>query len=163
MVTETETQVLTFERTRDWELVREIFTNPRIYGAASDDFSPAPEHWKPIEHEDMVYLLVRDGEELLGMFVLIPHNRICWDVHTCLLPVAYGSRAREAAKGAAAWVFEHTMCIRIVTEVPEYNHLAYRFAQAAGMTEYGFNPRAYKKSGQLCGVHLLGMSKPGAK
>jgi hypothetical protein len=147
-----------FKETRDWELIKRIVTRPTIYPFVSDDFSPTPELWEPIDSPAAHYVLVCD-DEILGLWAFYEHSPIVWNVHTCLLPAAYGERARRAAKEMAAWIWANTKCLRLITEVPETNRLALRFARAAGMTEYGFNPGAYMKNQQLCGVHLLGMSK----
>jgi len=150
---------VTFKETRDWELIKDIVTHPKIYPYVSDDFSPAPEQWEPIDSAVAHYVVIRDGDDLLGLWAFYEHTPIVWNVHTCLLPAAYGQRARRAAKEMAAWIWANTKCLRLTTEVPERNRLALHFARDAGMAEYGFNPASYMKNQQLCGVHLLGMSK----
>src|SRR6185369_16871555 len=75
----------------------------------------------------------------LGLFLFHPHNSICWEVHTCLLPAAWGERATRAGKGVVQWIWKNTPCLRIITNVPAYNRLAYRFALRCGMTEFGRN------------------------
>jgi len=150
---------MTFERTTDYELIKKIVSHPKVYPYVSDDHSPAPQDWKPIENDVVWYVLVKDGGEILGMWIFIPETQVCWKVHTCLLPNAYGERARKAAKLMAQWIWENTTCLRIVTDVPKYNRLAYHFARAAGMQEFGLNPRSYMKSGILHDQILLGMSK----
>lgn len=151
---------MTFERTRDWELVKQIVTHPKVYPYISDDFSPKPEAWEPVKEEVVIYVLVRDGEELLGLWIFVPLNGVCMDVHTCLLPNAYGHKAVEAAKEMAVWLWENTACHRLVTEVPASNPLARRFAERAGMVEFGCNPRSFLKRGKLEDQYLLGMSRP---
>ena len=149
----------TFERTRDFGLIKSIATHPRVYPAISDDYSPAPEDWKPFIEEAVQYILAKYDDELLGMWVLIPENRVNWKVHTCLLPAGYGSRGAEAARVGIEWVFANSPCLRISTEVPEYNQLALRFSMNAGMKIFGFNPGSYMKNGILQGQILLGVSK----
>lgn len=153
--------MITFERTRDWPTIKRIVTHAKIYSAVSDDFSPLPDKWEPIQDESLWYVLVRDDEELIGMWMFQARNVICWDVHTCLLPSAWGPKAREAVHGMVQWIWDNTCCLRLITEVPAYNRLALNFAIAAGMEEFGRNPRSYMKYGRLHDVILLGMSKPG--
>lgn len=85
---------------------------------------------------------------------------ILFKVHTCVLPIGRGIWANEAAKKMALWIWEHTECQRIVTDVPENNRLALKFAEAAGMQQFGVNPKSYKKGGKLLDVILLGLSRP---
>lgn len=151
--------MLHFERTTDYKLIKSIVTHPRVYQHVSDDFAMPPEDWEPTQHELIWYLLVKEGEEVLGLFTIIPHNAICWDVHTTLLPTAWGPKGRKAAREALRWMFTNTDCKRLTTEVPDYNSLALRFAEAAGMKKYGYNPESFQKGGKIQGMTLLGISK----
>lgn len=150
---------MTFENSRDWSLIKQIVTHLKVYPLVSDDFSPLPEKWEPIDCAAAHYIVVRDDGIVLGLWAFYEHSPIVWNVHTCLLPIAYGERARRASRAMAAWIWANTKCLRLITEVPESNRLALRFARMAGMVEYGFNPQSYLKGGVLEGVHLLGMSK----
>jgi RimJ/RimL family protein N-acetyltransferase len=150
---------LRFSPTRDFELIRRVLTHEKIWDHISDDGAPAVEEFQPADHPAFTYLEVRDGEELLGLFLLVRENAACMEVHTCLLPAAWGPRAREAARGLIDWVFTHTDCRRLITSVPAYNRLALRFAERAGMTKYGENPDSFLKRGRLYSQVLLGISK----
>jgi RimJ/RimL family protein N-acetyltransferase len=152
--------LLTYERTRDLELVRSILTHPRVYPWISDDGCPPAEEFQPIDHPSVWYVVVREQLSglLLGLFMFVPQNAVCWEVHTCLLPAAWGKPAAAAAAGASHWMGERTPCRRIVTSVPSYNRLALRFARAAGMKQFGVNPASYLKTGKLHDQVLLGLS-----
>jgi len=134
-------------------------THRRIYDHLCDDHCPKAEDFEPHESESLTYLAAYEDEELLGIWVLMPENAVCWDVHTCLLPSAWGPVAILAAKAAIKWVFENTDCVRLTTRVPEYNLLALKLAENAGMTKFGFNDASWQKKGKLWGQHLLGISK----
>jgi len=151
---------VTFTRTHDWSLVKSIVTHPKIYGRVSDDFAAKPEDWQATDNEFIWYILAEDEGKLLGLFIFIPENQICWGVHTCLLPESYGPKAHEAGRGIIQWIWEHTGCLRITTVVPEYNRLALKFAQDSGLVTYGINPHSYMKNGKLCDLIQLGISKP---
>ncbi len=150
---------MTVDRTFDYELARSIITDPYIYDHVSDDNSPSAKEFQPVQSELMWYLIVRDEEEVLGCFLFVPQNSVCFEVHTCILPNALGSRAREAAQMAKEWMFTHSPAERIVTNVPETNILALKFAKAAGLKEYGLNPRSFLKHGLLLDQTMLGVSK----
>lgn len=150
---------MTFERSRDFDLIRKIMTHPRVYPHITDDGSPPVEEFHPIESSDLWYVVVRNGDTVLGLWVFVPQNGVCWEVHTCLLPVAYGELGQQAAKEMAAWVWKYTPCRRIITNVPEFNRLARRFAVAAGMVEFGRNEKSFLKDGKLYGQIMLGLSK----
>jgi hypothetical protein len=58
------------------------------------------------------------------------------------------------------WIWAHTPCRRIVTNVPEDNRLAYQFALAGGMEVYGRNEASVLKRGRLVDQICLGISRP---
>lgn len=152
---------MTFARTYNYELARSIMTHARVYPHITDDYSPNVNSYRPLENEALWYVLVSGDEgELLGLFLFVPENAICWSVHTCLLPKAWGPMARRAGREMAGWIWENTLCHRIVTSVPESNRLALEFAVACGMTEYGRNEKSILKGGKLQDQVCLGISRP---
>lgn len=140
-------------------LVRSVLTHPRVYPHITDDSSPAADEFCPHEHPSIVYLHAQDEGGTLGVFMLIPLSMVCYQVHTCMLPRAWGAPARECARLGTRWMFDHGPCRRIVTNVPEYNRVAERFARACGMAEYGRNLKSFQKDGVLYDEILLGISK----
>lgn len=150
---------MTFERTQDYSLIRRIMAHPRVYPHITDDACPPVEEFHPVESPEIWYVVVRAGEQLLGMWCFFPQNHVTWEVHTCLLPAAYGEIGREAAKRMASWIWQNTPCRRIITNVPAFNRLALKFAKAAGMVEFGRNERSFLKNGELHDQIMLGLSK----
>jgi RimJ/RimL family protein N-acetyltransferase len=151
--------MITFQRTYDYDLIESIMTHPQLYEAAADDFAPTRESFQPRTDSDIWYILVRFAGNVIGLFALAPQNAICWEVHTRLLPAAWGPIARAAAAALVPWVWENTGCRRLVTVCPSYNRLAIRFAERGGMTRYGVNPQSWQKGGALFDQVLLGISK----
>lgn len=135
-------------------------TDPAVYSRMVDDFCPPAEKFQPKEFEEFLYALVYDDAQLLGLFLLTPVNGVTVEVHTCLLPCAYGSKAARAAVAMARWVWEHTLCHRIMTNVPVHNRLALRFALSAGMEIFGRNSNSFMCQGKLEDLILLGLSRP---
>jgi RimJ/RimL family protein N-acetyltransferase len=151
---------VTFKRSLDFPLIGAIMRHEKLYQA--DDFGPAREEFTPREDPAIWYVLVEDADagEVLGLFVLAPVNAICWEIHTRLLPCAWGRRAAEAARGILEWIWAQTPCRRVVTSIPEHNRLAVRFAAQAGLRRFGLNQRSYQKHGILLDQILMGVSKP---
>jgi RimJ/RimL family protein N-acetyltransferase len=151
----------TFHGSTDWALIKRIMTHPRVWPHISDDFSPEPQEFVPVDNPALCYLVIMDGETPLGLFLFTPHNGCHVEVHTCLLPAAWARGSREIARQALVWLWSNCPQIeRLTTTVPQNNLLALRFAQAMGMIEYGVNPQSRKKSGALVDQMLLGMNRP---
>lgn len=148
------------ERSTDYALIRGIMTQPQIFKHLVDDGSPAADEYRPIESDAIWYLVVWDLNVLLGVWILVPQNTVCWEIHTALLPHAWGERGHRAAQAMLAWVWTNTPCQRIVTNVPVDNRLAYHFALDAGMEVYGKNEDSFLKNGRLLDQICLGMSRP---
>lgn len=135
-------------------------THPRVYPHISDDSCPPREDFQPHVGDPLIYVGVfNDKARFMGLFLFHPHNAITFEVHTCLLPIAWGSLATECTKAAAAWMWANTPCRRIVTNVPAYNMLALALAERSGMERYGVNPKSFLKDGALHDQIMLGMSK----
>ncbi|MBL4591200.1 MAG: GNAT family N-acetyltransferase [Phycisphaerales bacterium] len=147
------------DRTFDMELVREIITHPKIYDHVSDDFSPAPEDFIPIDPDSVYYLTPIHNGTVMGVFFVHSHNGICYEVHTCILPEYHGALALKAAKDLIKWVFEETPCMKLITNVPSFNPLAYRFALKAGMVKEGVNTKSFQKNGVIYDQTVLGIVK----
>ena len=152
-------EVITFQRTHDYALVGEIMRHEALYDKCADDFEPAREDFRPREDEAIWYVLVYDDAELLGLFALAPQNAICWEIHTRLLPHAWGPRSLVALKKVIEWVWRATPALRLVTTVPAYNRLALSFGRRAGFEQYGVNPQSWQRDGKLHDQVLLGISK----
>lgn len=142
-------------RTRDMELVRSILLHPSIFPHVHDD---GVKECEPQDHEGFNWMLVSDGEPL-GVFLVHALNTYCYEMHTCLLPVAWGPPAARAAQMLLEWAFEHTACEKMVTNVPAYNRAALRFAKAGGMTQEGINRASFMRKGALVDQIMLGITK----
>ena len=143
----------------DEALISSTIRHPRIWPSVSDDGCPPPEEFTPQFSESVIYLGMFDADEFHGFFMLHRHNAICWEVHTCLLPSAWGRLSTFFAAECIDWIFSETDCRRLITNVPVGNVLAKRLAMSVGMTEFGLNPRSFLKNGEAIDQIMLGISK----
>lgn len=151
---------MTFARTHDLELVRQVITHPSLWPFVSDDFSGTAEAFRPFEHASIWFIAVHAEETLLGVFMLTLQSGCCFEIHTCLLPCSWGPQAKAASLGIVEWIWANSRCQRLITNVPSYNRLALRFAKQAGMTVFGVNEKSFSKRGQLWDQIMLGLSRP---
>lgn len=141
-------------QTTDIDFIIKCVTNPHVWNASADDGCGDPDLF--FLELDRKVIWVRSDDD--GVFMLHPHNRTTYEVHTLLLPHVVG-RGVEIGKQALQWAWDNTPAERIVTNVPEFNLLALRYAKKMGFEQYGFNPKSFKRDGVLYGQTLLGISK----
>jgi hypothetical protein len=151
---------MTFERTTDYSLVRDILTHPAIWPGFRDDFSLPPEEFEPSQDPLIGYMLAKDGGEILGLFIFRAENNVCWWVDDAILPAARGGRAIRAALELREWVWNNTTCQRLVGCIAESNRAALWFARKIGMVRFGVNERSIMRNGKLENRILLGISRP---
>ncbi len=147
--------------TSDLELIERTIKHPRVYPRISDDFSEKMEDWKPKIGDDTTYLAMYDDSTYFGLVVLVEKNPICYEIHSCLLPSAYGAAAVGALAMAIDWAWMNTQCRRLVAGIPEDNSLAYKLAKNVGMSDYGYDPGCTMRHGRILGMRLVGISREG--
>ncbi len=150
---------MTLEKTQNPHLVKYIVTHPQIYPYISEDGQDPNTFEAP--GDPWIYLIIRATYGPLGLYGLVPQTSVVLEVHTCILPEGRGAPAAEAAQLLITWVWQNTEANRLVTLVPVYNRRALKYAQRAGLVEYGRNPASYKKDGKLWDTVLLGLTRPG--
>lgn len=146
--------MLTFERTQDFELVKQIITHPAIYEHMHSDGAPAPENFQVSEAG--WYFLVRDQGELLGLFICVPQTSVCWEIHTCLLPAARGKRAFRAYREGLAYLKAHTSCRKVIGNIPADNPGALAIALRSGCRAIGVNTKSISHGGRLLDQVIVG-------
>ena len=140
----------------DLDLINKTILNPKINKGVSDDYT----NNQRIESlGGFLWLGVYDKAEYLGLIMAHKHSEIMYEVHTALLPKAWGKKAIQCTKACYQWLIDNTLCLRVITAVPENNPLALRLAKMTGFKEYGFNPKSIQKDKMLIGQAMLGLNK----
>lgn len=150
--------MIEFERTQDYTLIREILTHEKIFPHIGDDFAPGRDVWRPLEDDRIWYVIARHRGEILGLFLSLPTNAICWECHVSMLPCAWGELAKRAGREVIPWILERTKALRLVAQISDGNPLAIRYAKACGFKTYGRNEKSWMKNGKLHDQVCLGYS-----
>lgn len=140
-------------RTTDREYIRSVFTHPAIWTHVSDDHAPAPEKWEPILSNEVVYLRPEEGG---ACFMVHPHSRVMWEVHSAVLP-EFRAKSKEYASGVVRWVAQNTPCKCFTTLVPDGNVPALALAKSVGLKPVGVFPKSFLKGGRLLDQTILAM------
>ena len=117
-----------FKRIFDYATIQSTLTHEKLYAAMADDFSPPREKFMARLDDAIWYVAVMEHDDYLGLFCFMPESHIRWRLHTCLLPCAWG-RSVDIMKAVFEWLWEHTPCERLITDVPVYNRLALRLGR----------------------------------
>jgi RimJ/RimL family protein N-acetyltransferase len=121
-----------------------------------DGAAPA-EEFRPAEDEQLWYVLVKRGDQVLGLFLLAPHTNVCYEAHMMLLPEGrLGRRSIAAYEFGMDWVREHLDCKKIIGNIPDYNEAALRMALASGYRIIGTNTRSLRHNGRLIDQTIVG-------
>jgi RimJ/RimL family protein N-acetyltransferase len=151
--------VISFERTSDMELVRDILTGPATWPGVCDDFAPPQLEFQPNPDPRIWYVAAIEGTQVVGLFSFLPRSTVLWEVHIALHRKGRRTHGREIAAQGLRWMFDHSPARRIVAEIPASNPLAIRLA-AAVMEHVGVQARAFQKGGRLRDLIVFGLSKP---
>ena len=143
-------------QTTEVELIKSIVTHDAIWPHVSDD-SCDKATYTPLM-DGAMWLEVVDCESL-GAYLVHPHNCVTYEIHTCLLPAAWGAKSKTAGKLVLDWIFANTPCQKVITQVPENNSLALRYALRCGMVKEGVNRSSFLKHGKLLDMTQLGIMK----
>jgi len=149
-----------FHRETNLDAVRAILTNPKIYPMMGDDFVPPREEFIPNDHPEIRYIIARNADyRRIGLFTLIPQNKICWEIHVAMLPKAPAFERWSAARQLIDWLRANTECQRLTASVPANNKPAIHYGvQGLGMYICGRQERAFQKNGKLEDLVILGRS-----
>jgi hypothetical protein len=147
-------------RITDFDTVRSMLTSPEVYPSIGDDYTPPVEEFKVNEHPHIWYVGVHNASWLwLGMFTLLPQNRVCWEVHAVMMPWAKTAEKWAAARILPDWLAAYTPCKRLTATVPSSNWPALVYGtHGIGMRYVGRQPAAFMKGGKLQDLIILGRS-----
>lgn len=151
----------TITRVKSPTLIKRVLTVPALWNVITEDNSVAREDYEPLITDDMYYLLIARGKEVIGMFVVHPLTATVCVGHANILPKYWGEREQNAAIGKAAiqWVWDNTEFHKIVTTVPViYKHVL-AYTQRIGMKREGMMRKSHLKRGELHDQYYMGISR----
>jgi RimJ/RimL family protein N-acetyltransferase len=142
--------------TDDIEFIKTVMANDAVWPHVSDDMCGNKDEFEP--DTGLLYLSVEDDGERVGFFAVSAINSICCEIHTVMLPIAWGKTLRYTAE-VIDWLFIETGFLKIMTFVPEINKKALNLALKSGLKIEGYLSHSFIKDGNLIGQHILGVCK----
>lgn len=147
-----------FAESTDYALIKSILDHPAVRRSVRDDFA-ADEDWKPVVHPTVRYLIAKDGDEVIGLFVVVFVSAVLFLIHLMFLPSAWGERSRRALKEGIEWLWANSKCQRITGEILDTNKAALKAMTAVGFEIWGINHLSAMKGGKLVDVIHVGLSR----
>lgn len=138
----------------DLEEINKIILNEHVQKDICDD---PTRNEKVLDLSGYEWIGVVEDNITQGLFLLIKHNSIAIEIHTCLLPSLRGSKAVEAGKLILNLIFENYQ--KVISWIPENNRKAKLFAQMLGFQVEGINRASFLKDGRLLDQFLVGLTK----
>ncbi len=159
--------MVTFQISRNWELIRSVLAEPRCYRKMVNDEAPSIEDFAVTPSDNFIYVLAVESDTIvLALFLLLPcemlDGTIAAECHFCFIPEAWG-HTKEIAEGFLEWVWRETSIVRLLGPVPAYNRLAYRLASAVGFQRAATVSDTRMKNGRSFDVLMMEIQKPYAQ
>lgn len=121
---------MTFERSTDYALIREILTDPRAWRQMKPESEAAD--FEVVPRVGLEFILARaDDGAPAAVFVIAGGV----EVHFCFAVACWG-HSEPIARAFIAWCWANTLYKHLLGPVPHHNRLALRLAKRVGFTEY---------------------------
>lgn len=143
-------------RTFDSQLVQKVLGHPTLK-RRSDIKNLGI--FDPENQKDLYYLIVSEGNEVLGLLVFHPQNRGCYQGHVNYLPRYWGSGLEKYTKEAIEWMFTNADCEKIFAFIPDKFPEIKKHSIKAGMVEEGLLTNSYRVGDDLYSQTIMGISK----
>jgi RimJ/RimL family protein N-acetyltransferase len=109
---------------------------------------------------DYIFLGCYDGDECLGMFLLHPTEDVeSIGIHVCMLPGAYGPKAKQFGDMCIQWVKDKTAASCLLAMIPDFNRAAVHYVKKFMFREQGRIPSHWLHGFQYWDttVYILGV------
>lgn len=153
---------LDVRETNDRERLNAVLRDEDVFRNSSDDYAPAPAQvdcGALLLNAQWTAFGIFAGHECAGVFFVVRHSVILYEVHTAILPAYRGALASRAALRLLDRLFDATPCRKLTTLVPATNRPAARFARQAGLRYQGTLTASFLKDGVLHDQEILGITR----
>lgn len=151
---------LKIERTRNMELVKQLWGDPRIYSQMCDDGCPENSiDWQPAD-SDRRYFLVPSLEQaqnkiLLGIVAYYAISFVMYEIHIGILPEFQHQITPEIVFFANDWLFKHTECQKIIGYIPVIKQNVRKLALKCGFKDEGYIQNSFLFKGTLIDQYVM--------
>ena len=148
---------LEVRRTYDPMPVREVMTHPDMWATVAED-GIEPGDYAP-DVQNAYYVLVRDGDELIAMYIFRQRGAVTFEIHAQVLHQHRKEYSGATCRAALQWILDETDVAKIIAWVPEIYPNVRNFAVSQGFQVEGINRKSYLKNGELHDQWLFGITR----
>lgn len=110
--------MLRIDKTHDMDLVKSLWTDPRIYSKMCVDGCPPSEEYYPKDSVHRIWLIPKMGDTPIGVIAFYEKLDNLWEGHIGILPdYCYGKIVIKSMCYAMKWLFNNTTADLIKAEV----------------------------------------------
>lgn len=145
-------------RTRDTQLVRSILSSEGLKVKVLGDYPV--EIFDPENQDDIYYLLATNNDDPVG--VIVCHsidNPLMFQSHINFLKKYWGTDLTSYSMEAARWMFENTICEKLIGFIPDPYPLVKRHILKCGFKVEGYLEKSVRIHGELVGETIVGLCK----
>ncbi|MDC0529208.1 hypothetical protein OAO19_02955 [Gammaproteobacteria bacterium] len=146
-------------RTRDTNLVRSILGSEGLKEKVLGDYPV--EIFDP-ENQDSIYYLLAVNDERKPVGLMVCHgvdNPAMYQIHINYLKKYWGTPLTNYSIEASKWMFNNTVCEKLIGFIPDSYPLVKRHALRCGYEEEGYLKKSVRVHGKLDNATIVGLCK----
>ena len=146
---------VTAERTDQPCVILDILSDPDIAERIRDDSDAA----LVFDVEREAWVVMRDGDTVLGAYGLRPLNRYTLEIHAHILPEHRDQYAVETGWAILRWIVDNQDYAKILAEIPACYPDVIAFTKKFGFKQEGVNRLSVQKDGKMIDQIWLGITR----
>ena len=145
------------ERTFDIDLIKSVMFIDEIWNAVTED-GCTKEQYEP-NLQTVIWLTIKDGENIIALGSLDIMNGVTLRGHPLVIPEFRGQSLSIMHEVFKWFINTEHKYQKLIAEVPELYPNVIAFAERSGFNKEGIRTMSHLKDGELCNVHLYGVTK----
>lgn len=141
------------------EEVEAIFKDPELFERIAEDGIKPEDYVVPFD-DHQKYLMIMNGDDVIGVWSLYPTNRTTLRIH-CNILMPFREHGKEAGLRVLQWFVDE--CPRqyqkLNAEIPVIYPEVYHFTKNFGFHDEGINRKSILKKGEIVDQYRLGITR----
>ena len=147
------------ERTFDVDLIKSVLFNDVIWNACAEDGQSKDD--LEIDADKNCFVAIHAKQEVIGIYILHPHNSATLEIHAHILPEHRKEHAIASGQSILQWFKLNAPdnYQKLLAQIPVIHPNVRDFCLKQGFKMEGLLTKSYWKNGELCSQWLMGLSR----